>query len=163
MNRWALGRAVTWLLTALLFTSTIERVRVGTTATAVSPPPQRSEITATLAPIPTDSLNVLADRIVEADIFRLTRRPSPVAFGTAGEGGPPPTPTPPKPPLALAGVVGGPPWIGLLDGVPGRDQSVLVHAGDTVGGLRVRTVTRNRVVIAGFDTTWQLTVREPWH
>lgn len=163
MNAWAVGRVMMWLLTAFLLAGAVERVRVGSRATAASLARQKSEITAAPASIPADSLNVLADRIVEGDIFRLTRRPSAVAFGTTGDGSPPPVSTPPKPPLALAGLIGGPPWIGLLEGVPGRDQSVLVHAGDTLGGLRVRMVTRNRVVIAGFDTTWQLSVREPWH
>jgi hypothetical protein len=31
-----------------------------------------------------------------------------------------------------------------------------------VGPLRVRRIERERVVIAGLDTVWTLTVREPW-
>ncbi|MBX6330548.1 MAG: hypothetical protein IRY91_01740, partial [Gemmatimonadaceae bacterium] len=75
---------------------------------------------------------------------------------------PPPPPAPPKPALALAGLVGGPPWAALLDGVPGRDGTVLVHVGDTLGPLRVRSVSAAGVTISGMDTTWHLTLKRPW-
>ena len=162
MTPWAIVRAVLWLLSALFLAAAFERVRGVSLAHEGSVPPS-GDAGESPSPIATDSLNTLADRIVDADVFRLARRPSPVTFGASADAGMAKTPAPPKPPLALSGVIGGPPWTGLLDGVPGRDQSVLVHAGDTLGGLRVRSVTRNRVVVAGLDTTWQLTVRDPWH
>lgn len=163
MNRWAIVRAALWLLTVLFLAAAVERARGrSTTHEEISAAPG-GEVSSSPSRIEPESLNTLADRIVGADVFLLARRPSPVAFGASGEGNSPPASTPPKPPLALSGVIGGPPWTGLLDGVPGHDQSVLVHAGDTLAKLFVRSVTRNRVVVVGLDTTWQLTVRNPWH
>jgi hypothetical protein len=111
------------------------------------------------------ALDSATKAIVASDPFRLERRPSSVAYGSQPEGAPvaPPQPKPPKPGLALAGVVGGPPWVALLDGVPGKSGSVLVHAGDTLAGLRVRSLGPNGITITGFDTTWKLTLKKPWH
>jgi hypothetical protein len=53
--------------------------------------------------------------------------------------------------------------VALLDGVPGKSGSVLVHAGDTLAGLRVRSLGPNGITITGFDTTWKLTLKKPWH
>jgi hypothetical protein len=75
---------------------------------------------------------------------------------------PPPPPKPPKPHLAVAGILGGPPWTALLDSVPGRDGSVLVKRGDTLGGLKIRSVGRDTVVVQGTDTLWKLVVKRPW-
>lgn len=163
MNPWAIVRTALLLLTVLFLGAGVERAR-GTSWTYESPPaPNDGDVVGLSSPISADSLTALADRIVDADMFRLARRPSSVAFGATGDGGPAPVPAPPKPPLALSGMIGGPPWTGLLDGVPGHDQSVLVRAGDTLAGLHVRSVTKNRVVIVGLDTTWQLRVRDTWH
>jgi hypothetical protein len=67
-----------------------------------------------------------------------------------------------KPSLSLSGIVGGPPWVALLDGVPGRDGSMVLHAGDSIGGLKARAITSTTATISGFDTTWKLTVKRPW-
>jgi hypothetical protein len=97
--------------------------------------------------------------VVSTDPFRLDRRPSPVPFGT-------------EPPIAqvperltaraphVSGIVG-PPWRAALDGIAGRDASILVATGDTLAGLRVVSVERDSVVIAARDTTWRLSVRRP--
>jgi len=110
------------------------------------------------------SLDSAAKAMASSDPFRLERRPSTVPYGAEQEGAPvaPPPPKPPKPKLALVGIVGGPPWVALLDGVPGRNGSVLVHAGDTLVGLRVRTLGPKGVTITGLDTTWKLTLERPW-
>lgn len=99
--------------------------------------------------------------VVARDPFRLERRPSAVAYAPSLEGAPPP-PRPPRPALAITGIVGGPPWEAFLDGVPGRQGSVLVRLGDTLSGLRIRSVTRDSVRITGMDTTWVLAVRRAW-
>jgi hypothetical protein len=109
-------------------------------------------------------LDSAAKAIARSDPFRLERRPSSVAYGSEQEGVPvaPAPPKPPKPSLALAGIVGGPPWAALIDGVPGRSGSVVVHAGDTLAGLRVRSLGPNGITITGLDTTWKLTLKRPW-
>lgn len=111
-----------------------------------------------------NTLELAAKSVTRSDPFRLERRPSSVAFGREmeGESAAPPQPTPPKPELSLVGIVGGPPWVALIDGIPGRSGSVLVHAGDTLAGLRVRTLGPKGVTITGVDTTWKLTLRIPW-
>ncbi len=74
-----------------------------------------------------------------------------------------PPPAPAKPPLALAGLLGGPPWNALIDGIPGRETGVLLQLGDSANGVRFVAVRGDTVVLAGFDTTWSLTARRPWH
>jgi hypothetical protein len=111
-----------------------------------------------------DSLSAAASAVAAGDPFRLDRHPATVAYRPELDGTPPPSP-PPKPPhpvLALAGIVGGPPWEALLSGVPGRDGTVLVRKGDTLGDLKVRAVGRDTVVVQGADTTWKLTLVRPW-
>ena len=96
--------------------------------------------------------------VVEHDPFRISRHPSPVAYRPELEGviPPPPPPKPPHPTLSLSGILGGPPWEALIEGVPGHDASTLVRAGEVLGALRVRAVTRDSVIIVGEDTTWRL-------
>lgn len=110
------------------------------------------------------ALETAAKTVSASDPFRLERRPSSVAYGSVPDGASaaPPPPKPPKPGLALAGVVGGPPWVALLDGVPGKNGSVVVHAGDSVAGLKVRSLGPDGITITGFDTTWKLTLKAPW-
>lgn len=113
-----------------------------------------------------DSLQTISERIVSHDPFRLDHHPAAVPYRPELDGvvtaPPPPPPKPPKPRLALAGILGGPPWTALLDSVPGREGSVLVHKGDTLGGLRIRAVGRDTVIVQGADTVWKLVVRRPW-
>lgn len=107
---------------------------------------------------PAESINAAARAAAETDPFRLDRRPSSVPYRPDLEGVAPP-PKPPKPALALEGLVGN---AALLDGVPGRSTTAIVHAGDTLGGLRIRRVGRDTVVVSGADTTWRLTLRHVW-
>jgi hypothetical protein len=94
----------------------------------------------------------------EADPFRLDRRPALVRYRPDLEGVVPP-PKPPKPTLVLEGLVG---HAALLDGVPGRSATVIVHARDTLGGLLIQRVSRDTVVVSSADTTWRLTLRHAW-
>ena len=115
--------------------------------------------------VPAESLTAAAERIATSNPFRLDRRPAAVAFSSVLEGMPLPPPPPPKPAqpsLSLAGILGGPPWEALIDGIPGRDGSVLVRRGQRFSGLTVRSVSRDTVVIAGQDTVWRLTLRKTW-
>lgn len=111
------------------------------------------------SPAVSDSLDGLARAIVQRDPFRLDRRPADVRFGTEPfrlvE-----SPRLPRPPLRLTGILGGPPWRAILEGIPGRDGSLLVRAGDSTGPLRVQSVGRDSMVISGLDTTWILRVPE---
>jgi len=114
----------------------------------------------------TDSLAKMAAHIAAHDPFRVDHHPASVPYRPELDGvtvaALPPPPKPPKPHLAVAGILGGPPWTALLDSVPGRDGSVLVKKGDTLGGLKIRSIGRDTVVIQGTDTLWKLVVKQPW-
>jgi hypothetical protein len=114
-------------------------------------------------PMHRDSLDDAAARIVEHDPFRVERRPPDVAFGTQAGGTSASTAAPAKPQLTVSGIVGGPPWAALLNGVPGHEGTVLVHAGDALSGFTVLAVHAASLTISGMDTTWHLTVNDPWH
>jgi len=124
--------------------------RVGTAALASTLP----------APAQPDSL---VPAFVGRDPFRITRRPAAVPYDPVRLVQPA-TPPPPKPPLALVGIV----WdtgrdpTALVEGLPGAEGARPVRQGETIAGLRVKAIKPDQIVIAALDTTWTLTVREPW-
>ncbi len=126
------------------------------------PPPAAvaATVEAAASQIQPDSL---VAALVSKDPFRVTRRPSPVAYD-AVRLAQPPVPPQPRPALTLVGIV----WdrgtdpTALVDGLPGVEGPRPVRVGDSVGGLRVRAIKPDRVVITGLDTTWTLVVKEPW-
>jgi len=128
----------------------------------VVPPPTSALVMASTAvsPLEPDSL---VHFIVARDPFRVTRRPSNVVYDPLRLAQPA-TPPAPKPALVLVGIVwdSGRDPTALVEGLPGADGSRPMRQGETIAGLRVKTITLNRVVITGLDTTWTLTVREPW-
>jgi hypothetical protein len=107
---------------------------------------------------PADSIDAVARVVAETDPFRLDRRPTSVPYRPDLEGVAPP-PKPAKPVLVLAGLVGN---AAVVDGVPGHSETAIVHVGDTLGGLRIRRIGRDTVLISGADTTWRLTLRHAW-
>jgi hypothetical protein len=110
-----------------------------------------------------DSIAQAVAYVVANDPFRLSRHPASAAYSPALEGlAPPPVARPPRPNLVLRGIVGGPPWSAILDGVPGRDGNVIMRRGDSLGTIVVRAVGRDTVIIKGADTTWRLTVKRSW-
>jgi hypothetical protein len=121
---------------------------VGATATAA----------AVAAPAHPDSL---VAALIGRDPFRVTRRSAAVSYDPVRPAQPA---TPQRPTLVLSGIV----WdngydpTALVEGLPGADGPRPVRQGETIAGLRVKTIKRDRVVIFGLDTTWTLTVREPW-
>ncbi len=126
--------------------------------------PTRVGTVATPLPAPTAAHpDSLAAALVARDPFRVTRRPSNVVYDPVRLAQPA-TPLPPKPVLALVGIVwdNGRDPTALVEGLPGVDGPRPVRQGETIAGLRVKLIKSDRVVIAGLDTTWTLTVREPW-
>ncbi len=126
----------------------------------VEPPgsrtPRRPVVT-----VPAESAAAWSRVIGARDPFRLERRPADVRYGAA------PrieamVQRPPRPALVLQGILGGPPWRAVVEGLPGRTGGTVLAEGDSVGPLAVRLVTRDSIVIAGMDTTWVLRIRETW-
>jgi hypothetical protein len=98
-----------------------------------------------------DSIYEAAAAITELQLFG-----SPVSetmMATA-----PALPRPPKPALVLRGVLGGPPWTAVVEGIPGQSGTTVVRPGDVLSGLTIRSVQRAVVVVRGMDTTWTLTL-----
>lgn len=96
--------------------------------------------------------------------FRARRTPASVRYDPvrAAEPAAPAPPKPPKPSLVLSGIIWGETPAAAIEGIPGIDGTRLVVKGDTIAGLRIRRIGHSEVVVAGFDTTWVLTVREVW-
>lgn len=101
----------------------------------------------------------LTDSIIEHDPFRLARRPADMPFGSSSEKSLPSAPPVQRPALVLAGIVGGPPWEALLEGIPGREGSVVARTGEEVAGFLLVRVDRRGVTLRGHDTTVVLAVR----
>jgi hypothetical protein len=93
--------------------------------------------------------------------FRAVRRPAAVAFD-------PGLPTQvvaaatTKPALSLSGIVWSADPTAVILGLPGIEGSKVVRRGDVIGGIKVSRIERERVWVTGLDTTWTLSVREPW-
>ena len=119
---------------------------IGTTA--ILPPSVRPE-----------SLDDLVDLTIGNDPFRLSGQPSSVPYvrSTAPQTAAVPS-APPRPALSLKAIVGGPPWQAILDGIPGQASGTIVSGGSKFDKLRVRSVSRDSVIVEGLDTVWKLTL-----
>ena len=151
-----------WSMTVLATVVAAIEVRASTTAPMLA---ARPALRAPAEPrrLDADSIAQAVAYVVANDPFRLSRQPATTAYSPALEGLAPPVVTrPPRPSLVLRGIVGGPPWSAIVDGIPGRDGSALLRGGDSVGTLVVRAVKRDTVIINGADTTWRLTVKRSW-
>jgi len=111
-------------------------------------------------PITAYQTESLASVAVGRDLFRADRRPAPSY--DPGRASAPPSPPEAKPTLVLSGIVWGDPPLAILEGIPGREAPQVLRTGDFIAGLTVRRIEPRRVLVVGRDTTWTLTVREPW-
>jgi len=94
--------------------------------------------------------------------FRLGRKPPPERYGAPPVSvAPPPSPVP-KPQLTLSGILWGREPAAIVEGVPGQEAPVVLRPGESIGPFRLIRIEAGRAVIQGMDTTWTLTVREPW-
>lgn len=128
--------------------------RVGTSA--ASPPGEEPE------PVTRDP-GAITKKITALAPFRPSRRPPTLRYDPAETvEAPPPELPPPKPVLRLRGLVWGTDPVAVLEGLPTSPGPRIVRAGDTVGAFTIRSLTPSKLVITGMDTTWTLTVYEPW-
>jgi hypothetical protein len=110
-------------------------------------------------PAPPDSL---ARLVSGKNPFRASRSPAGVAFdprAAAMLGSAPIPPAPARPPLSLAGLLLGDQPAALIEGLPGVEGARLMRLGERAGEYQVRSITNDRVVVAGRDTTWTLRLR----
>jgi len=94
--------------------------------------------------------------IIEGNLFRRDRGPAEAVVQQAVAL---PKSVVQRPRIELRGLMGGPPWEVLLDGMPGHTSSVLMRIGQSTGGITVTAVRSGTVVLTGADTIWRLTLR----
>jgi hypothetical protein len=111
------------------------------------------------APTGSGDLIALARRTTP---FRLGRRPPSERYGAPTQSVAPLPPPQPKPQLALSGVLWGREPAAIVEGVPGQEAPVVLRQGESIGPFRLIRIEPGKAVIQGLDTTWTLTVREPW-
>lgn len=120
---------------------------------------------ATLAAIPPDSdadaLEQAAQAVIDANPFRLSHAPADVPYVRPTATQAPIVTSAPRirPTFVVKGIVGGPPFQAVMDGIPGAPAGSVVRAGNTFDLLVIRAVTRDSVIIQGPDTTWRLTLK----
>ena len=148
------------LLAVSLGLVAVQRVRAAVTPGRI-PEPVVGRASMTPVVQDADSLATQAAMIIENDVFRLANRPSSVPYTLA----PLPNverPAPARqarPNLTLRAVMGGPPWLAVVDGLPGGvGDGVTVRAGDTFDKLVIRSVGSDTVIVQAPDTTWKLTI-----
>ena len=94
--------------------------------------------------------------------FRLGRKPSSERYGAPPVSVAPLPPPAPKPQLVLSGILWGREPAAIVEGVPGQEAPVVFRQGESIGPFRLIRIEAGKAVIQGMDTTWTLTVREPW-
>ncbi len=99
--------------------------------------------------------------VVARDVFRLGRQPAATAYDPDRGVNPPAVAQEPGPALRLVGIVTGRQAAALIEGLPGTEGTRVVRAGEHVGKLTVTAIGHGRVLVAGPDTVWVLTVRRP--
>jgi hypothetical protein len=111
---------------------------------------------------PPAKLDSIADAVALAAPFRVSRSAPGVPYDPErrNEAAAPALEAVPKPPLQLVGIVWSTRPTAVIAGVPSVTGAWVAERGDTMAGLRVRKVERERVVVSGYDTTWNLRVRE---
>lgn len=150
----------TWAMVLLLLGAAVVGWSAGT-ARVSTPVSVSARVPTVVIRFDPDTLDAWESEIVDGDLFRASRAPSPVAFGSTPGGAAPSVPRPPRPSLSVTGIIG-PPWEAVVEGMPGKETGVVVGPGERHGELHVRTIRRDTVVIQGTDTTWRLTVRRAW-
>jgi len=121
-------------------------------------PAARAASVSDTTPYAADSLG---QAVIGRDLFRSTRRPAAVAYDP-GRPDVAAVLLQPRPVLSLSGIVWGAMPEAVIEGLPGATGPRVVRTGDVVAQLTVKGIGLASVVIVGMDTTWTLTVREPW-
>jgi hypothetical protein len=104
-----------------------------------------------------DALSQAAADVIEGNLFRPDRTAPAASDGPASPPAPAAPPIP-RPKFVLRGVIGGPPWDAIIDGLPGRPGGTVVRNGESIGGFSITVRSRDTVRVRGDDTVWTLTL-----
>jgi hypothetical protein len=167
MNRYWRLIGGTWVLAVLVIAASVAAwstavptvVSVNTTSTRIA------GIEDPAPAVDSNDLATSAQTMLSQDPFRFDHEQTAVRFNPAGmvnQAGAIPPPAPARPALRLVGIIGGPPWTALVEGVPGREGGVLIRLGEETGGLRLALMRGDTAVLTGFDTTWVLRAGPTW-
>jgi hypothetical protein len=153
MKPWILDRLL-WIAALCAAMVTIGQVLVGSKPSHLGDKPLPA-MRAVLMYNPGQIMEA-ADSVALTDPFRLDRHPSQATLAPATTISPSAVSEPLH--LALTGVSGGPPWHAIVSGIPGHDAGMVVNAGDTVGGIKVRAIRRDTVIVQTRDSTLTFTL-----
>ena len=104
-----------------------------------------------------DSLGNAAERATRLNPFRPDR--SFADSSAAAPGVPAPNMAPNAgAQLSVRGILGGPPWIVVLQGLPGAPNAVVLRSGDTIAGFSLMRVRRDTVWLRGPQSQHTLTL-----
>lgn len=106
-----------------------------------------------------DSLADAAEDATDHNLFREDRERTPDRIMVERPASPLPTQRPAVPMLTLRGIVGGPPWDVIIDGIPGRPAGTVLRDGESVAGFTITVTARDAIRIKGADTAWTLFFR----
>ncbi|MDB4913989.1 MAG: hypothetical protein JWM95_1633 [Gemmatimonadetes bacterium] len=110
-----------------------------------------------------DSLEAAMAVVARHNLFRSDRMAADVStLSTPNMPMPMNAPMSNRPRLQLRGILGGPPWDALVEGIPGHDGAVVIRVGQSLSGITVKAVRHDSAFVAGFDTTWALSLRRTW-
>jgi hypothetical protein len=167
--RWLIVERALWTVAAITAGTAVTLVRRSTTMGEAGMHVPLPRIPAAPPRITASTLEAAVNDIADGDLFRPEREmPDPPAAGAPGAAAMPAgiqplsPPRPGRPHLVLRGVIGGPPWDAVVEGIPGRDGATVVRVGQTIAGVTVRSIRGDTVFARGLDTTWTLTLVRSW-
>jgi hypothetical protein len=161
VTRPSVSVGLAWVLASV---GVVGSVRAWLTMWPSAPPETRPFAKAPAMPATFDTAATYSAATVlqSHDPFRFQHRPSQNRLDPwkqdqqAATGGPSP---PARPVLAMTGLVGGPPWTVLIEGIPGYESGLLMALGQKTGGIALRALRGDTAILSGLDTTWVLTPR----
>jgi hypothetical protein len=155
--------AVLWVLSFALAGAAMHAAATSVRTDSV-PIATIDEAPAVPAVVSPELLQQHADSLRQRNPFRLERAPTSQPYGA-----PPAVDVPqiqpdaqPRPVLRVGGIVGGPPWKALIEGIPGREAGLLLAVGEEWNGFRLVWVRRDSVKVTTPDTPLILGLKQVW-
>lgn len=73
-----------------------------------------------------------------------------------------PNEVPRLPPIILRGIVGGPPWLAVVDSGGTGGSAVILQRGDRFAGARIQSISRTAIIVRRRDSTLTLSLTDKW-